>query len=405
MCRLNELINEFCPYGVEYKRLGGKTGICEVLPSGVDKVIKENERLVRLCNYMDVYNNQYITDELVVSFMDGSVTKPEYERYVLRAGQVLLTKDSETKEDIAKTAYVCKDFNDVVCAYHLAVLTPIGNINGKYLNYVLQSEQLRNYFARKANGVSRFGLKLKSIEEALIPVPPLTVQEEIARILDKFTSLEEELQAELQVRKKQYEYYRDELFTFGDNLEWTTLGKIGTNLDNKRKPIAKSKREHGQYPYYGASGIVDYVKGYIFDGDYLLVSEDGANLIARKTPIAFSVSGKVWVNNHAHIIEFENKTTQRYVELYLNSIDLSKYINTAAQPKITKASLNSIEIPLATPEKQKYIVAILDRFDALVNDITQGLPAEIEARRKQYEYYRDKLLTFKLYEEGDSYNA
>lgn len=154
-------------------------------------------------------------------------------------------------------------------------------------------------------------------------------------------------------------------------------------------------RETGIYPYYGASGIVDYVKNYIFDGDYLLVSEDGANLITRNTSIAFSITGKIWVNNHAHILKFENYYYQKFVEYYLNYIDLSKYISTAAQPKLTKENLNKILIPVPQRENIEKIVSMLDRFDALCNDIIEGLPAEIEARRKQYEYYRDKLLTFK----------
>ena len=106
------------------------------------------------------------------------------------------------------------------------------------------------------------------------------------------------------------------------------------DLDSKRKPVTKGVREAGEYPYYGASGIVDYVSDYIFDGDFLLISEDGANLVARKTPIAFSASGKIWVNNHAHVLQFETYETQRYIEIYLNSIDLSNYISTAAQPKL-----------------------------------------------------------------------
>ena len=138
----------------------------------------------------------------------------------------------------------------------------------------------------------------------------------------------------------------------------------------------------------------DYVKDYIFDGDYLLVSEDGANLLARSTPIAFSISGKNWVNNHVHVLKFDRYETRRFVEFYLNSIDLAPYISGGAQPKLNQKNLNRIEIPLPDQKRQKYIVDILDRFDAICNDLTSGLPAEIEARQKQYEYYRDKLLNF-----------
>ena len=174
-----------------------------------------------------------------------------------------------------------------------------------------------------------------------------------------------------------------------------TLGEISNNLDYQRKPITKGKRQAGKYPYYGASGIVDYVSDYIFDGEYLLVSEDGANLLSRSTPIAFSISGKNWVNNHAHVLKFETYELRRYVEIYLNTIDLSKYILGGAQPKLNQENLNKILIRIPSVESMKYIVSILDRFDTLCNDLSTGLPAEIEARQKQYEYYRDKLLSFK----------
>ena len=173
-----------------------------------------------------------------------------------------------------------------------------------------------------------------------------------------------------------------------------TLDEISENCDAQRKPVTSGKREAGEYPYYGASGIVDYVSSYIFDGDYLLVSEDGANLLARVTPIAFSISGKNWVNNHAHVLRFASYATRKYIEYYLNAIDLSPYISGGAQPKLNQQNLNKIQITLPEMDQQVRIVEILDRFDALCNDLSSGLPAEIEARTRQYEYYRDKLLSF-----------
>jgi len=174
-----------------------------------------------------------------------------------------------------------------------------------------------------------------------------------------------------------------------------TLEEIAVNCDSQRRPVTKGNRNAGEYPYYGASGIVDYVDDYIFDGDYLLISEDGANLVARVTPIAFSISGKNWVNNHAHVLKFKSYYEQRYVEMYLNGINLEKYISGAAQPKLNQKNLNEIVIPLPRPDKTRYIVNILDKFDKLCTDISEGIPAEIEARQKQYEYYRDKMLSFK----------
>jgi type I restriction enzyme S subunit len=139
-----------------------------------------------------------------------------------------------------------------------------------------------------------------------------------------------------------------------------TLDQIAVNLDSRRIPITKADRIGGEYPYYGASGIVDYVADYIFDEDTLLVSEDGANLLARATPIAFPASGKYWVNNHAHVLKFDNMTTQRFVELYLESISLDGYITGAAQPKLNQKALNSIPIPFPLLAEQQRIVGILD---------------------------------------------
>lgn len=245
-------------------------------------------------------------------------------------------------------------------------------------------------------------------DKFLVPIPcpdnpkkSLAIQAEIVRILDAFTAMTAELTAELNMRKKQYNYYRDQLLSFEDGeVEWKTLGELAENLDSKRKPITSGLREAGDIPYYGASGIVDYVKDYIFDGDYLLVSEDGANLLARNTPIAFSISGKTWVNNHAHVLKFETYAERKYVEYYLNSIDLTPYISGAAQPKLNKKNLGSIKIPNPAPKEKERIVAILDKFDSLTCSIKEGLPREIELRQKQYEYYRDLLLSFPKSEEA-----
>ena len=306
-------------------------------------------------------------------------------------------------------------------------------INIRYLYFALK------LVAKKyvVQGMGNPKLMSNVMGKIKIPVPPLDVQNRIADVLDNFEKICSDLNiglpAEIEARQKQYEYYRDKLLTFAETgntilsraeqsraeqsraeqsraeqsraliklLQYVfgyavvTLEDIAENCDSMRKPVTSGKREAGEYPYYGASGIVDYVKDYIFDGDYLLVSEDGANLLARSTPIAFSISGKNWVNNHAHVLKFDRYETRRFVEFYLNSIDLAPYISGGAQPKLNQKNLNRIEIPLPSQERQKYIVEILDRFDTICNDLTSGLPAEIEARQKQYEFYRDKLLSFK----------
>lgn len=264
-------------------------------------------------------------------------------------------------------------------------------ITTKFLYYIL-SKEAKKYVN---SGMGNPKLMSNIMAKIHIPIPSIEVQNEIVRILDNFTELEAELEAELEERKKQYNYYKDYIFSNSNIIEYKSLKELAKNCDNQRKPITSRNRIKGDIPYYGASGIVDYVRDYIFDGDYLLISEDGANLTARKTPIAFSIAGKNWVNNHAHVLKFDNKYVQKYVEMYLNSLDLMPFITGAAQPKLNQENLNRIIIPLPSVIDIEKNIKLLTKFDQLCNDISQGLPAEIEARRKQYEYYRDKLLNFK----------
>lgn len=198
-----------------------------------------------------------------------------------------------------------------------------------------------------------------TLRQIKIPLPPVSVQLEIVSKIEKFEKIISGANLVLDTYKPQIEI----------NPKWENfeLGTICENFDSQRKPVTASDRKEGIYPYYGASGIVDYVDDFIFDDDYLLVSEDGANLLARVTPIAFPISGKVWVNNHAHILKFKNKSTQTFVELYLNSIDISQYVTGAAQPKLNQQNLNRISIPLPSPEEQETIVSSIENEIQLVN--------------------------------------
>ena len=156
---------------------------------------------------------------------------------------------------------------------------------------------------------------------------------------------------------------------FEDDGEWGEfeLGAIAENLDSRRVPITSNKREKGNIPYYGASGVIDYVKDYIFDEELLLISEDGANLIARVYPIAFSISGKTWVNNHAHVLKFENWYTQVLVEKYLNSKNIDDFLTGMAQPKLNRGKLDIIPILLPNnPKEQQKIASCLSAVDELI---------------------------------------
>jgi len=167
------------------------------------------------------------------------------------------------------------------------------------------------------------------------------------------------------------------------------------NLDSKRIPITQNKRIAGEIPYYGASGVVDYVQDYLFDEELLLVSEDGANLLARTYPIAFSIKGKTWVNNHAHVLRFEQITTQRFVEYYLNSIKLDDYVSGMAQPKLNQKSLNSIRIPIPPLPEQKQIIAILDQAFAAIDQAKANIEKNIQNAKELFQSKLNEIFSQK----------
>ena len=158
-----------------------------VRPSGVDKHVREDEQPVRLCNYTDVYNRSVITDD--IEFMEGSASSAEIARFTLRRGDVLITKDSETWDDIAVAAFVAQDLDGVVCGYHLALLRPIPEaVDGLFLAYSLSGAAVVTQFYVRATGIIRYGLSHDDIKSALLPIPPLQEQRAIAAFLDRETA-------------------------------------------------------------------------------------------------------------------------------------------------------------------------------------------------------------------------
>ncbi len=172
-------------------------------------------------------------------------------------------------------------------------------------------------------------------------------------------------------------------------VEFRKLGEVCEILDNRRIPIAKNKRNPGIYPYYGANGIQDYIDSYIFDGDFVLVGEDGSVINKDNTPVVNWASGKIWVNNHAHVLQTKNELKLKFLYFYLQTIDVS-YCVVGTPPKINQENLKKITIPIPPLEIQQEIVKILDAF----TELNTELNTELKARKKQYEYYQNMLLDF-----------
>ena len=391
MSRLAELIEELCPDGVEYRPLGEVADLQR--GSGMPKKLFVDEGIPAI-HYGHIFMKYGIHRKCAAAYL-----APEDADKLTHVdpGDLVVANTSENLEDVGKGVVWLGDVEGVTGG-HATVVRSLA-VDTVFLSYYLRTEDFALKKRKYAQGTKVIELSAANLSKIDIPVPPLEVQREIVRILDQFTTLEAELEAELEARRTQYEHYRNHLLSY-DSLatcgpvDMVELGSVVTLLDSRRIPLKKGDRVSGEYPYYGASGIVDYVDSYIFDEDLLLVSEDGANLKARTKPIAFSTSGRVWVNNHAHVLKVESSFYQKFLEEYLNSLDLEPYLVGSTQPKLNQSGLLSIPVPLPTEQALERSVLLLEKLKLFVTDFSAGLPAEIAARRAQYEHYRDRLLSF-----------
>ncbi|EHH8740309.1 TPA: restriction endonuclease subunit S [Escherichia coli] len=294
-------------------------------------------------------------------------------------------------------------------------------ISIKYIYYFLKINE--GYFQKIGGKMQMPQIATPDTDKFEVPIPcpdnpekSLAIQSEIVRILDKFTALTAELTAELNMRKKQYNYYRDQLLSFdeeqekpiyleklldGVEVEWKLLGDASffEIANNGRKPVKSSLRIAGKTPYYGANNIQDYVDGYTHDGEYVLIAEDGSASLENYS-IQYA-TGKFWANNHVHVVRGKTRVNSRFLFHYLHIVNFIPFLTGGVRAKLTKGQLIEISVPIPCPDNtekslaiQAEIVRILDKFDTLTNSITEGLPREIELRQKQYEYYRDLLFSF-----------
>lgn len=257
----------------------------------------------------------------------------------------------------------------------------------KYMALALQVEGEFERFSRSNRASTQ------RIANLIIQVPSVSEQQ---KLVDEIEAIDKRIADEQAIISEQSAKVKSKFVEmFGDNPA-TTHGKnsvklstLCENLDNERKPITEHLRNKGDIPYYGASGIVDYVAEYIFDETLLLISEDGANLVSRNMPIAFSITGKSWVNNHVHILRFKNYKLQKYVESYINNIDLSEYINKNANPKLTQEKLNSIMIYMPNDTTLDLYISSINQCDKLKFEAQERLE-ELNAAREDIidKYFR-----------------
>lgn len=382
---------------VVWKPLGE---VCEFSNTGVDKKTIEGEKKVRLLNFVDVFHKQYITKETPTMIVSAS-DKKILDCNILK-GDVFITPSSEILDEIGYSATAIEDIKGAVYSYHIMRLRVYNKeiLHPEYLAYLFSSNSVRKQIRIKAQGITRFGLTLPRWKSIQIPLPPLSVQQEIVRILDKFTQLEAELEAELDCRKRQYEYYLNKLLTFneiggGTKVEWKTLEEVFEIIAGGDIPKdALSEIETNEYNIPILSNGINEKAIY----GWTNISK------INKPSLTISARGTIgWASYREQpffpivrllVLTPLIEINLRYAYHFMKSIENDYKVPKVGIPQLTKPMIKHLKIPLPPLSEQQHIATILDKFDTLVNSISEGLPKEIALRRKQYEYYREKLLRF-----------
>ena len=409
MSKIDELLkNE----KVEWKKLGE---IAEITGAGVDKKKVLGELPIKLLNYMDVYKNQYINSNIPTM----NVTAPEnkIQNCNIEFGDIFVTPSSETTDDIFRSGVATEDIFNTVYSYHImrVRLKNKSFITSCYLNYLFQSENFREKLYKRVFGNTRKTIAKSEIEQLQIPIPSIETQEKIVKTLDKFTNYVTKLQSELQSRTKQYEYYRDMLLSeeylnkisteimSSDNNREITFCRI-KDVCNRQKGInitAEKMKElnNDDSPvkiFAGGSTTahldVDVVgKKNVIEIPSVIVKSRG-NIDFEYYDKPFSHKNEMWsystINDEVLSIKFLFYLLKNNLKYFKDNSISGKL------PQISTGVTDNYKIPIIPIVIQNKVVEILDKFQSLLADTKGLLPQEIEQRQKQYEYYREKLLTF-----------
>lgn len=421
MSKLERLIQQYCPDGVEYVPLSSIGTIKR--GNGLQKkdFVKAG---IGCIHYGQIYTKFGLFTNKTLTYVDKELADHLLH---IEKGDLVIACTSENVEDVCKAVAWLGD-DSIVTGGHSCVLHH--NQNPKYIAYFFQTESFQRQKRKYAYGTKVIDIKPDSIGKIEIPLPPLPVQEEIVRILDAFTELQAELQAELQKRKQQYNYYLDNLLNFKDinrggyqaEVRWMKMSEVfETITDYTAAGSFKSIAENVKYlksPDYAMLIRTTDLKSRFRKGDFIYVSKSAFDYLWRvkmdKECIVMPNVGNCGEIYYVHpnslpydncalapnaiLVRsklFNNKYLSYCLQVECFQKQLAKITSPVGQSKFNKTELKKLLVPIPSLADQQKIVDILDRFDTITTDLTQGLPAEIEKRRQQYEYYRDKLLTFK----------
>lgn len=394
MSRLEELIATLCPDGVEYKEIQELFTLKNGYTPARSNQSNYKDGIIPWFRMEDIRENGGILSDSLQKISQTAVKGK-----LFPAGSIIVA----TSATIGVHALITVDF---LCNQRFTCLITKEKykekLHPKFIYYICFN--LDKWCLENSNISSFASVDMTRFRKYKIPVPPLPVQEEIVRILDKFTELTAELTAELEKRKQQYQYYRNNILNFQNdtNAKFYSSKIFFKSIESfceisRGKVISKDyiRNNPGNYPVYSSQteneGILGEISTYAYEGEYLTWTTDGANAGS-----VFYRLGKFSITNVCGLLKITDQNISTKYVYYALGHRAKDYVNSGmGNPKLMSNMIAKIKIPVPPLPIQKEIVKVLDRFDALCNDPISGLPAEIEARKKQYEYYRDKLLAFK----------
>ncbi len=431
MHKIERLLQTLAPKGVEFRKLGDIGEFYGGLVGKNKKSFSQGNKFY--VPYVNVFNNPQLDLNALESVQIGDKEKQN----TIQLGDVLFTGSSENLEDCAMSCVVTQKIEKDIYLNSFCFgfrFFDKNLFNPSFLKHFLRDYNFRKNIPKVANGVTRFNVSKQLLSQITIPIPPLEIQQEIVKILDAFTELNTELNTELKARKKQYEYYQNMLLDFNDinqnhkdakeklaqktypkrlksllqtlapkGVEFRKLGDIGKPCMCKRVMKHQTTR-YGEIPFYkiGTFGntadafiskklFLEYKTKYSFPkkGDILISASGtiGKAVIYDGKPAYFQDSNIVWIDNDETLVKND------FLFYVYSNVKWNTEHTTIL--RLYNDNFRNTLIPIPPLEIQQEIVKILDQFSILTTDLLAGIPAEIEARKKQYEYYREKLLTFK----------
>ena len=404
MSRLDELIAELCPNGVEYKKLGE---VATISRGGNFQKKDFVEYGMPCIHYGQIYTKYGLFTNTTLTFIGEEKAKKQKKAV---KNDVIMAVTSENIDDVCKCVAWLGD-EDVAISGHSAIIHH--TLDPKYLVYYFNSTHFYSQKRKLAHGTKVIEVTPDKLNDVMLPVPPLEVQREIVHILDSFTLLTAELTAELTARKKQYEFYRDKLLSQNGKYPMKSLSDLGKWSGGKTPSMSeKSFWEQGTVPWISSKDMK--LSTLVDTQDHITekaVEEASMTVYPANSIAIVTRSGILKHTFPVSYVPFKATINQDIKMLVVNDDILPRYAfhviqgkgkDILAKTKKQGGTVDSLEfqkvlaykIPVPPKDIQERLVEVLDNFEKICNDLNIGLPAEIEARQKQYEYYRDLLLTF-----------